>query len=137
MVLASLTHYSDRLRCGVDVVGISSFVSFLERTDAYRRDLRRQEYGDERIPEMRAFLLKIAPLTNAAKIERPLLVAQGKNDPRVPAAESEQIVATVRKNRLPVWYVVANDEGHGFAKKPNRDFLFSATSQVFEQYLLP
>jgi dipeptidyl aminopeptidase/acylaminoacyl peptidase len=137
MVLAALTHYSDRLRCGVDIVGISNFVSFLERTEAYRRDLRRAEYGDERDPDMRAFLLSIAPLTQANKIKRPLLVAQGQNDPRVPASESEQIVATLQKQQVPVWYVLATDEGHGFQKKPNRDYLFRVTSQFFEQHLLP
>jgi dipeptidyl aminopeptidase/acylaminoacyl peptidase len=137
MVLAALTHYSDRLRCGVDIVGISNFVSFLERTEAYRRDLRRAEYGDERDPDMRAFLLSIAPLTQANKIKRPLLVAQGQNDPRVPASESEQIVATLHKQQVPVWYVLATDEGHGFQKKPNRDYLFRVTSQFFEQHLLP
>jgi dipeptidyl aminopeptidase/acylaminoacyl peptidase len=137
MVLAALTHYSDRLRCGVDIVGISNFVSFLERTEAYRRDLRRQEYGDERDADMRAYLLSIAPLTQATKIKRPLFVAQGANDPRVPASESEQIVATLRKQSIPVWYVLAADEGHGFQKKPNRDYLLRATSQFFEQHLLP
>jgi dipeptidyl aminopeptidase/acylaminoacyl peptidase len=137
MVLAALTHYSDRLRCAVDVVGISNFVSFLERTETYRRDLRRAEYGDERDPDMRSYLLSIAPLTQATKIKRPLLVAQGQNDPRVPASESEQIVSTVRKQQIPVWYVLATDEGHGFQKKPNRDYLLRATSQFFEQHLLP
>jgi dipeptidyl aminopeptidase/acylaminoacyl peptidase len=137
MVLAALTHYSDRLRCGVDIVGISNFVSFLERTEAYRRDLRRQEYGDERDPDMRAHLLSIAPLTQATKIKRPLLVAQGQNDPRVPANESEQIVSTLKKQQIPVWYVLASDEGHGFQKKPNRDYLLRATSQFLEQHLLP
>jgi dipeptidyl aminopeptidase/acylaminoacyl peptidase len=121
----------------VDIVGISNFVSFLERTEAYRRDLRRAEYGDERDPDMRAFLLSIAPLTQANKIKRPLLVAQGQNDPRVPASESEQIVATLQKQQVPVWYVLATDEGHGFQKKPNRDYLFRVTSQFFEQHLLP
>jgi dipeptidyl aminopeptidase/acylaminoacyl peptidase len=137
MVLAALTHYSDRLRCGVDIVGISNFVSFLERTEAYRRDLRREEYGDERDADMRQYLLSIAPLTQATKIKRPLFVAQGANDPRVPATESEQIVRTVRSQQLPVWYVLAADEGHGFQKKPNRDYLLRATSQFLEQHLLP
>ena len=135
MVLAALTRFGERLRCGVDIVGISNFVSFLERTEAYRRDLRRQEYGDERDPDMRAFLQSISPLSRASSINKPLLVAQGKNDPRVPAAESEQIVSSVRKSQ-PVWYVLAGDEGHGFQKKPNRDYLWAATSQFFEQYLL-
>ena len=108
MVLAALTHYGERLRCGVDVVGISNFVSFLERTEAYRprpapRGVRRRA----RSRTMRAFLLSIAPLTHAAEIKRPLFVAQGQNDPRVPASESEQIVRTVRKQGAPVWYVLA------------------------------
>ena len=85
MSLAVATHYAARIRCSIDVVGISNFVTFLERTESYRRDLRRVEYGDERDPTMRAFLERIAPLTNAAKIAKPILVAQGKNDPRVPA----------------------------------------------------
>src|SRR6185436_13075887 len=98
MTLASAVHYSDRVRCFVDVVGISNFVTFLEHTEAYRRDLRRVEYGDERAPAMREFLLSISPRTNAEKIKKPLFVIQGKNDPRVPLAESEDMVATVKKN---------------------------------------
>jgi dipeptidyl aminopeptidase/acylaminoacyl peptidase len=136
MTLAVATHYNDRIRCALDVVGVSNFVTFLERTEAYRRDLRRVEYGDERDPKMREFLLKIAPVNNAQKITKPLFVIQGKNDPRVPAAESEQMVATVRKNGSPVWYLVANDEGHGFAKKKNQDFLFYATVLFAQQHLL-
>jgi dipeptidyl aminopeptidase/acylaminoacyl peptidase len=84
MTLASLTHFSDRLRCGINVVGISNFLSFLQNTQDYRRDLRRVEYGDERVPEMKEFLARISPLNNVQKITRPLLVVQGKNDPRVP-----------------------------------------------------
>lgn len=137
MSLAALTHYSDRLRCGVDMVGISHFVTFLEHTESYRRDLRRAEYGDERDPAMRALLERISPLSNAAQIKRPLFVVQGANDPRVPASEAEQIVRTVRGQGGPVWYLLAKDEGHGFAKKKNRDAYLSATSLFFETYLLP
>lgn len=136
MVLASLVRYGDRLACGVDVVGISHFVTFLEKTEAYRRDLRRVEYGDERDPEMRALLDSISPLTNASKINKPLFVAQGANDPRVPQAEAEQIVKTVRANGGEVWYLLARDEGHGFAKKRNRDLYFQATNLFFQQCLL-
>jgi dipeptidyl aminopeptidase/acylaminoacyl peptidase len=118
------------------VVGISHFATFLERTEAYRRDLRRAEYGDERDPKMRAFMDEIAPLNNAAKITRPLFVVQGKNDPRVPPSEAEQMVATVKRNGTPVWYLMAQDEGHGFAKKPNADFQFYATVKFIQQYLL-
>lgn len=136
MSLASLTHYSDRLKAGIDVVGISSFVSFLLNTQGYRRDLRRAEYGDERDPAMRAIFEAISPLANAAKIQVPLLVAQGLNDPRVPASESEQIVARVRQGGQPVWSIVAKDEGHGFAKKKNQDYLQAAEALFLKTYLL-
>lgn len=122
MSLASMVNYGDRLRGGVSVVGISNFVTFLQNTSAYRRDLRRAEYGDERDPRTRAVLQRVSPLTNAAMIRKPLLVVQGLNDPRVPASESEQMVQKVRGNRGEVWYLAAKDEGHGFRKKTNRDF---------------
>ncbi len=136
MSLAVATNYSDRIRAAIDIVGISNFVSFLERTEAYRRDLRRVEYGDERDPKMREFQLKIAPLNNAARIQKPLFVIHGKNDPRVPLNEAEQIVATLRQQGTPVWYLMAQDEGHGFAKKKNLDFQFYATVLYLKQYLL-
>jgi len=122
MSLASMVNFSDRLRGGIDVVGISNFVTFLESTSAYRRDLRRPEYGDERLPRMRGYLQRISPLTNAQRIAKPLLVVQGLNDPRVPATESQQMVAKIRARGGEVWYLAAKDEGHGFRKKSNRDF---------------
>jgi dipeptidyl aminopeptidase/acylaminoacyl peptidase len=134
MVLASMVHFSDRLACGVDIVGISNFVTFLKNTSAYRRDLRRAEYGDER--KIGDFLNKISPLTNAHKIKKPLLVIQGKNDPRVPLSEAEQIVATVKKNNVPVWYMVAANEGHGFSKKYNSDYMYYAIVRFLQEYLL-
>jgi dipeptidyl aminopeptidase/acylaminoacyl peptidase len=136
MTLAVATRYNDRIRCSLDVVGISNLVTFLERTEGYRRDLRRVEYGDERDPKMRAYLEKIAPLNHAAEIKKPLFVVQGKNDPRVPRSESEQMIATVRKNGTPVWYLMATDEGHGFAKKKNADFQFYATIRFVRKFLL-
>ncbi len=136
MTLASATHFDAKIRASLAVVGISSFVTFLENTEDYRRDLRRAEYGDERDPAMREFLLSIAPLNNASKITKPLFVVQGKNDPRVPYTESEQMVATIRKNQGPVWYLLADDEGHGFAKKANQDFQFYATVEFIRRYLL-
>lgn len=136
MVLASLVHYSDRLRGGIDVVGISDFVSFLGNTESYRRDLRRVEYGDERDPAVRAVLDQISPLANAGKIRAPLLVVHGKNDPRVPVGEAEQIVQKVRANGTPVWYLVADNEGHGFARKTNADYYFYAMVAFIERYLL-
>jgi len=136
MSLAVATKYSDRIRAAIDIVGISNFVTFLENTKGYRRDLRRVEYGDERDPQMREFLLKISPVTNAKNIKKPLFVIHGKNDPRVPLNEAEQIVATVRKNNVPVWYLMAKDEGHGFSKKKNVDFQFYATVMFIKDVLL-
>ena len=136
ITLAASVHFSDRIACSLDVVGISNFVTFLERTEAYRRDLRRVEYGDERDPQMRATLQKISPLTRAAEIRKPLFVVQGKNDPRVPAGEAEQIVDTLKRSNTPVWYLLAKDEGHGFAKKKNADFQFYATVLFIKKYLL-
>jgi dipeptidyl aminopeptidase/acylaminoacyl peptidase len=136
MTLAVATHYNDRIRCALDVVGISNFVTFLQHTEAYRRDLRRVEYGDERDPAMRAFLEKISPMTSAAKITKPMFIVQGRNDPRVPYTESQQMVETIRRNNGAVWYLMANDEGHGFAKKRNQDFLFYATVMFMKQHLL-
>ncbi len=136
MSLAVSTFYSGRIRCAVDEVGISNFVTFLEKTESYRRDLRRVEYGDERDPAMRAFQTAISPLTNAHKIKKPLMVVQGRNDPRVPWQEADQIVAAVSQNKVPVWYITAENEGHGFAKKDNADFLFYARIKFYESYLL-
>lgn len=136
MVLASLTHYSDRIRAGVDVVGISDFTTFLNNTESYRRDLRRAEYGDERIPEMKAVFDRISPLKNAGKIASPLFVAQGKNDPRVPYTEAEQIVKAVRGNGQPVWFLMFNDEGHGFQKKANTDYFGAAMMEFWQRHLV-
>ncbi|MDO5505098.1 MAG: S9 family peptidase [Pseudoxanthomonas suwonensis] len=136
MVLSSLMHYSDRIRAGVDIVGISDFITFLTNTEDYRRDLRRAEYGDERDPQMRAGFERISPLRNAHRITSPLFVAQGKNDPRVPYTEAEQIVQAVRGNDQPVWYLLFDDEGHGFRKKANSDYYNAATILFWQQHLL-
>jgi len=136
MSLAVATTYADRIAGSIDIVGIANFVTFLERTESYRRDLRRVEYGDERDPKMREFLTRISPVNNAAKITRPLFVVHGRNDPRVPYTEAEQIVETVRKNGTPVWYLLAANEGHGFAKKENADFYFYATIRFLEETVL-
>lgn len=136
MSFAIATFYSDQIRCALPVVGMSNLVTFLERTEAYRRDLRRVEYGDERDSTMRAYLLKIAPLNNASRITRPMMIVQGMNDPRVPASEAEQMVATLKNNSVPVWFLMAKDEGHGFAKKKNQDYQFYATVLFMKEYLL-
>lgn len=136
LVLASAVHYSDRLKAGVDVVGISNFVSFLENTEDYRRAFRRYEYGDERDPQMRSFLEHISPLNNVERINMPLLVVQGRNDPRVPASESEHIVKALRERDQTVWYIEALNEGHGYERKENRDIYEQAAILFLRRFLL-
>ena len=136
MVLASLIHHSAELRCGIDVVGISNFLTFLKNTQDYRRDLRRVEYGDEREPKMAEHLAKISPTARAAEITKPLFIVQGKNDPRVPVTEARQMAEAVRKTSGKVWYLEAADEGHGFQKKQNADFLFLSVIEFLKANLL-
>lgn len=136
MSLAVATLYPEQITGAIDIVGISNFVTFLERTESYRRDLRRVEYGDERDPDMRRFLEAISPLSRVDRILKPLFVVQGKNDPRVPVTEAEQIVANMKGRGTPVWYMLAADEGHGFAKKANADYQFLATIEFLRKYLL-
>lgn len=135
MVLASLVHFGARLKAGVDVVGISNFVTFLKNTRGYRRDLRRAEYGDERDEEMHAHLMKISPLTRASEIRSALFVVHGANDPRVPASEAEQLVRAVREAGQSVWYMLARNEGHGFRKKENRDLFIQLSVLFLEETL--
>ncbi len=136
MTLACAVDYNERIKCSLDVVGISHFGTFLKNTESYRRDLRRVEYGDERDEAMAAFFERTAPLNNAGKISKPLFVVQGGNDPRVPLSEAEQMVAKVKANGSPVWYLMANDEGHGFRKKNNADFQFFSTVLFVQEHLL-
>lgn len=136
MTLACAFHYSDRIRCALDVVGISHFTTFLRNTEDYRRDLRRVEYGDERDPRMAAFQDSIAPLNHTDRIKKPLFIVQGGNDPRVPASEAIQMKDRIKQGGGTVWFLMANDEGHGFRKKDNTDFQFYATIAFMREYLL-
>ncbi len=136
MVLASSVHYSDRIKAAVDVVGISNFVTFLENTQDYRRDLRRAEYGDERDPAMRKHLQSISPLNHVDRIKIPMLVVQGQNDPRVPVTEAIQVVEALRVQGQPVWYMNALNEGHGYRKKENRDVYQQAAIMFLQKYLV-
>lgn len=136
MSLACMTNYNDKLKCGIDLFGISNFVSFLKNTSAYRADLRRAEYGDERDPKMAEYFQKISPLTNIRNITKPILIYQGENDPRVPLSESEQMVEALKQNGVPVSYLRAKDEGHGIAKKANRDYTYASISWFLKKYLV-
>jgi dipeptidyl aminopeptidase/acylaminoacyl peptidase len=135
MVLASLVHHGDRLAGGIELAGSSSFLSLLESVPDELRDIRRREVGDERDPAMRAFLHHASPLTHADRIRDPMFVAQGLNDRRVPPRESDQIVRAVRRNHVPVWYLTAADEGHGFARNQNRDLYLALTVLFLETHV--
>ena len=136
MTWAIATNYEDEICCQLPVVGPTNLVTLLEHTESYRRDLRRVEYGDERDAKMREYLERIAPMNNADKITKPTFVVAGQNDPRVPVSESQQMVDKLRGRGVPLWFLVAKDEGHGFSKKKNQDFQFYATIMFVKQYLL-
>jgi dipeptidyl aminopeptidase/acylaminoacyl peptidase len=136
MTWAVSYEYNDKICCSLPIVGPSNLVTLLEHTEAYRRDLRRVEYGDERDPKIREYLERTAPLNNSEKIRKPVFAAVGKNDPRVPWSESRQMLDKLKGNGITTWFLMANDEGHGYAKKKNQDFLFYATIMFVRQYLL-
>ncbi|HTF58190.1 MAG TPA: S9 family peptidase [Planctomycetota bacterium] len=136
MALASLVHFGDRLKAGIDVVGIANFNSFLANTAGYRQDLRRVEYGDERDPKMREYFERISPVNHADKIKSALLVVHGAKDPRVPVGEAVQIAAGVRAAGGRVWTVIAENEGHGFLKKENRDYANGVMVLFLREHLL-
>lgn len=135
MSLAVMTRYSDRMAAGIERYGISNFVSFLQNTEAYRRDLRRAEYGDERDPKMLKAFETISPMNNVKNINKPMLVMQGWNDPRVPKSESDQVVAKLREQGVETWYVQFKDEGHGFLKKANNDRRREVETQFLQKVL--
>lgn len=136
MCYATAIRYGSRLRAANCVVAISNFVTFLENTQGYRRDLRRVEYGDERDPAQRTRLTAISPLTRVAELRIPLLVVTGANDPRVPQSEADQMVAAVRAAGRPAWHLVGQNEGHGFAKKENQDYQFWVGLMFWQANLL-
>ena len=136
MCYAAAVQFKAKLRATNCIVAISNFVTFLENTQSYRRDLRRVEYGDERVPEQRKKLLEISPLTRVAEIEKPMFVVTGANDPRVPQSEADQIVKAIRDKGATAWHLVGTNEGHGFAKKENIDYQFLASLVFWKQNLL-
>lgn len=136
MALSVATNYSERIRGAISDSGPSNLVTFNENTAGWRRDLQRVEFGDERDPKVREFLERTAPVRNADKIKKPLFIVQGRNDPRVPATEGQQMVAAAKKNSTPVWYLLAKNEGHDWSKKANRDFRLYAIALFVQEYLL-
>jgi len=137
MTLATLYHYGNRVRCGSDLMGISDFVTLLRHTPVAHQPGARYELGDERYPEMNKFLESISPLNHAAEIHDPVLITAGKNDPRVPESESDQMVKAIRAQNGIVWYILGEDEGHGFRRISDAQYQFAAEATFFQTYLLP
>ncbi len=135
LALSTAFTYADQIRGAISESGISNLASFVERTEGWRRDLQRSEFGDERDPKIGEFMDRSSPLNNAARIKKPLLIIQGQNDPRVPVEDANKLVAAT-KDRIPVWYVLAKDEGHSFMKQPNRDYRLYATVMFVKEFLL-
>ncbi|WP_408957040.1 S9 family peptidase [Natrinema sp. 74] len=133
MVLAALTEYPDLWAAGVDVVGIANFVTFLENTGDWRRELREAEYGS--LAEDREFLAEISPINNVERIDAPLFVLHGENDPRVPVGEAEQIAEKAAEQGVPVRKLIFEDEGHGFSKLENRIEAYSAIADFLDEHV--
>jgi dipeptidyl aminopeptidase/acylaminoacyl peptidase len=136
LALASAVHYDNRIRGVVSESGVSNLASFVANTEGWRRDVQRAEYGDERDPKIRTFMEKTAPLNNVQKIKKPLLIIHGQNDPRNPVSEAEAMVQAAKKAGNPVWYLLAKDEGHGFAKTPNRNYKLYVTILFVKEFFL-
>jgi dipeptidyl aminopeptidase/acylaminoacyl peptidase len=135
VALSTACTYSDRIRGSISDSGISNLASFVEHTEGWRRDIQRAEFGDERDPKLRDFMDRTAPLNNAKQIKKPLLIIQGQNDPRVPFGDAAKLVAAT-KDRVPVWYILAKDEGHGFVQQSNRDYRLYASILFVKEFLL-
>ncbi|ADD06098.1 peptidase S9 family protein [Natrialba magadii ATCC 43099] len=133
MVLASLTEYPDLWAAGIDIVGIANFVTFLENTGDWRRELREAEYGS--LAEDREFLEEISPINNVEQIEAPLFVLHGENDPRVPVGEAEQIAEEAAEQGVPVRKLLFDDEGHGFSKLENRIEAYSEIADFLDEHV--
>ncbi|MCA9961005.1 MAG: alpha/beta fold hydrolase, partial [Anaerolineales bacterium] len=133
MVLSALTTYPDLWAAGINIVGISNFVTFLENTSEYRRGHRESEYGS--LAENRDFLQSISPLNHVDAITAPLLVIHGANDPRVPLGEAEQLVAALQQRQVPVQFLVFADEGHGVAKLKNKLVAYPAIVAFLEEHV--
>src|SRR5690606_8737084 len=136
--LVGLTFTAELFACAVDIVGPSNLVTLIESVPPYWEpllEILHQRVGDPRTPEGRAFLLSRSPITYVDRIQRPLLIGHGANDPRVKQAESDQIVAAMRERGIPVTYVLYPDEGHGFARPANRLSFYAVQEAFLHQHL--
>jgi dipeptidyl aminopeptidase/acylaminoacyl peptidase len=137
LALAASAHLGERIAGAVSMAGITNFVSHLQTTESYSRDLKRAEYGDESEAFTHAFLQRISPLAQLDQIKRPLLLAQGRLDPRVPWQESQHVVHSLRERGVPVWHLLADNEGHGFARRENLDYFYAALLAFVQRTLQP
>lgn len=133
MTLAAITLYPDLWAAAVDTVGIANFETFLKRTAGYRRKQREREYGS--LERDLDFLRSISPINKVDRIKTPLMVIAGKNDPRVPYTESQQIVGALRTRNQPVVYKLFEDEGHGVAKLSNRLIVYPMVADFLDRYM--
>ncbi|KTG09781.1 peptidase S9 [Haloprofundus marisrubri] len=133
MVLASVTEYPELWAAAVDIVGIANFVTFLENTGEWRRELREAEYGS--LEDDREFLESISPINHIERIQAPLFVLHGENDPRVPVGEAHQIVEQAREQGVPVRELIFDDEGHGFSKLENRKTAYAAIVEFLDEHV--
>ena len=132
LALATLVNYGDRLRGAVDFAGIADYVGWMSTTAPLLQTERRADFGDERDVDMRAYLRRISPLTGADRIVRPLLEVHGKNDPRVPLSQSEELANRLRSRGTTVWFLKATDEGRGFARQENVEAYYRTFAQFLE-----
>jgi dipeptidyl aminopeptidase/acylaminoacyl peptidase len=136
MTYRAAIEYNDRIRCAVEAFGISDMLSYKNTIDSVYKEFFTQEYGDDKDPAILEYFRKTSPLRNANNITKPIFIVQGKNDPRIPYTESEQMVKTIKNKGGTVWYLLANNEGHGFFKQENIDYLFYATVEFIKKFLL-
>src|SRR5262249_34894353 len=136
MALSAAHQFGKRIHCVISEYGIANLATFIERMEPSRRELQRGEFGDERIPKVRAFMERTAPLNNAEKIKIPLLIVHGKNDPRVSITEAVSIIQSVSKHGNTIWSLIANNEGHGFTNPTNWIFRLNAIILFTQKCLL-
>ncbi len=136
MTYRTAIEYNKKIRCAVEAFGMSDMLSYKNSVDTAYREYFSHEFGDEKVSSIHDYLERISPLKNANKITMPIFIIQGRNDPKIPYTESQQMVEAIKRNSGSVWYLLANDEGHGFSKQANRDYLFYATVEFIKRYLL-
>ena len=136
LALSSAIAFSDQIKGVMSECGISNFLTTIQGTREWRKPIQRAEYGNERDQKIKKFMELTAPVNNSNKIKMPLFIIHGKNDPRVPYKESESIVTAAKKSGIIVWYILANDEGHGIYKSPNYEYMMCSLALFLKEHIL-